>query len=119
MSQTPPAPNVDSLLRAFADSTRLRIVAILYPERELCVCELVDALRLTQPKVSRHLGVLRSAELLVTRRDGQWMHYRLSPSLPAWAEQLVAAAVAGCQSEEPYQSDARRLANLRLNCAPA
>ncbi|HSB79448.1 MAG TPA: metalloregulator ArsR/SmtB family transcription factor [Candidatus Methylomirabilis sp.] len=64
------------LLDALADATRLRLVRLLL-RQELCVCELVDALRMPQYKVSRHLRTLRAAGLVEARRDGRWMHYRL------------------------------------------
>lgn len=66
-------------LRAAADPTRLRILKLL-EEREVCVCELVQVLGLPQPTVSRHMGVLRRAALVAARREGRWVHYRLSAS---------------------------------------
>jgi len=65
-----------TILKALSDETRLRILKLL--ERgELCVCEIVAACDMTQPKVSFHLSVLKSAGLLKDRREGKWMHYRL------------------------------------------
>ena len=76
-----------------SDDTRLRSVLLLHAEGELCVCELVTALGLIQPKVSRHLAALRDAQVLVDRRDGQWIYYRLNARLPDWAKQVVQSAV--------------------------
>ena len=59
------------LFAAFADETRLRILNLL-SVRELCVCDLCDALEQIQPKVSRHLAVLRAAGLVRVRRRGRW-----------------------------------------------
>ena len=70
------APPLFALL---ADPTRLRCVVLLQREGELCVCELVHALDLPQPKVSRHLALLREAGVVEDRRAGQWVHYRLHP----------------------------------------
>ncbi len=67
------------LFKGLADSTRLRIVALLL-ERELCVCDLMAVLRLPQSTVSRHMNRLKSAGLVLDRRDGKWVHYRLEPS---------------------------------------
>lgn len=64
------------LLAALADPTRLRLVRMLLRE-ELCVCELVDALRIPQYKISRHLGKLRGAGLVEARRNGRWMYYSI------------------------------------------
>jgi ArsR family transcriptional regulator len=71
--------NVTGLLDALTDPTRLRLLRLLR-QQELCVCELVDALRIPQYKISRHLRRLRATGLVEARREGRWMHYRLSRS---------------------------------------
>lgn len=70
------AKDIVALLSALADPTRLRLVRLLLQE-ELCVCELVDALRIPQYKVSRHLGRLRGVGLVEARRNGRWMYYSI------------------------------------------
>ena len=65
-----------SLGQAIADSTRVRILAALR-RGELCVCELVDALEISQSTLSGHLQVLRQTGLVVTRKDGRWIYYSL------------------------------------------
>jgi ArsR family transcriptional regulator, arsenate/arsenite/antimonite-responsive transcriptional repressor len=68
-----------SIFKALSDETRLRIVKLL--ERgELCVCDIVAALGLVQPKVSFHLGVLKDAGLVRDRKEGKWIHYRFDES---------------------------------------
>lgn len=62
------------LLDALTNPTRMRLVRLLLRE-ELCVCELVDALRTPQYKVSRHLSRLRNIGLVEARRNGRWMYY--------------------------------------------
>lgn len=74
---------------ALADPIRRRILALLLGAEERCVCDLHGALGLSQPKVSRHLAVLREAGLVLARRDGVWMHYRIHPQLPAWALRVL------------------------------
>lgn len=64
------------LFKALSDETRLRII-ILLSEKELCVCEIEEALDSSQAKVSRHLAVLRNAGLVVSRRDDQWIYYSI------------------------------------------
>ena len=81
--------------RMLADETRLRCLLLLAVEGELCVCELVHALELIQPKVSRHLAALREAGVVTDRREGQWIYYRLNDALPEWAKTAIHAAVAG------------------------
>jgi ArsR family transcriptional regulator len=67
-----------AVFKAFSDETRLRILFLL-SERELCVCELVAVLAMPQGRVSRHLAVLKHAELVSDRRDGTWIYYSLAP----------------------------------------
>ncbi len=65
-----------AVFKAFSDETRLRILFLL-AERELCVCEIVAVLGMQQGKISRHLAVLKHAELVSDRRDGTWIYYSL------------------------------------------
>jgi len=73
-------------LKALGDPVRLRLFSLLRTHEELCVCHLVDALKIPQSTISRHLGVLRHAGLVQTRREGKWMYYALCGDV---AEQLV------------------------------
>ncbi|HEX9626900.1 MAG TPA: metalloregulator ArsR/SmtB family transcription factor [Acidiferrobacterales bacterium] len=84
-----------TLFRLLADETRLRCLTLLAAEGELCVCELTHALGLSQPKVSRHLAVLRENGVVSDRRAGLWVYYRLNPELPDWARGVLRAAVEG------------------------
>lgn len=65
-----------SLFKALSDETRLRILKLL-EKGELCVCDIVAALDLIQPKVSFHLSALKEAGLVRDRKEGKWIHYRL------------------------------------------
>lgn len=75
--------------KCLSDETRLRCLMLIEHENELCVCELTEALQAIQPKVSRHLAQLRQCELLIDRRQGQWVFYRINPSLPNWAKAVL------------------------------
>lgn len=100
------------LLRCLADSTRLRLLALLGGGGEVCVCYLHDALRLPQPTVSRHLAVLRKRGLVSTRRDGLWVHYRLAEAEDG-ASGIVRLALSGTERIEPFRSDRACLDRLR------
>jgi len=63
--------------KALADATRLRIMMLL-DIREMCVCEIMVALGLTQPTASHHLGILESVDLVKDRREGKWVFYSLT-----------------------------------------
>jgi ArsR family transcriptional regulator len=69
--------SLDLIFRALADPTRLRLLNLI-ADREICVCYLVEILRISQPKISRHLAYLRRAGIVASRREGKWMHYRLA-----------------------------------------
>lgn len=75
--------------KALSDETRLRCLLLLTKEQELCVCELVEALDVSQPLVSRHLANLRSRGIVDDERRGQWVYYRLHPDLPSWAREVL------------------------------
>jgi ArsR family transcriptional regulator len=62
---------------------------LIESEDELCVCELMEALGESQPKISRHLAQLRQCELLLDRKQGQWVYYRINPVLPDWAKSVL------------------------------
>src|SRR5438309_6872533 len=72
-----PLTEMERVFKALADTTRLRILGLLLTG-EVCVCHIHESLKISQPKASRHLAYLRRAGLVDTRRDGQWVHYRLS-----------------------------------------
>jgi ArsR family transcriptional regulator len=78
-----------SIFDVIGDATRRRILALLAAEGELCVCELTAALDDIQPKVSRHLSVIRDAGLASARREGTWVYYRLAAPLPRWVCDLL------------------------------
>jgi len=62
---------------AIADGTRLKMLELITDE-ELCACELMAALELTQPTTSHHLGILERSGLVTSRREGKWVFYRLA-----------------------------------------
>ena len=99
-----------NILKALADETRLRCVVLLEAEGELCVCEMTYALALSQPKVSRHLALLRDVGLVTDRREGLWVYYRIQPSLPRWARSVIREIASATENQGPFVDDRRRLA---------
>ena len=95
-----------------ADTTRLRIAMLLQRHDELCVCELTHALAQSQPKISRHLGQMREAGLVQTRRAGRWMYYRLHPDLQTWTQAALGSTLDGVAELSPYKEDAQLLAEM-------
>ncbi len=85
------------VFKSLADDTRLRITLLIASADELCVCELTESLQTSQPKISRHLSLLRSTGLLLDRRQGQWVYYRLHPELPVWVLSILQQTLAANQ----------------------
>ena len=100
--------------KCLSDETRLRCLLLVEREAELCVCELMQALDAIQPKVSRHLAHLRQSGLLLDRKQGQWVFYRINPALPVWVKSVLQAT-----SEANRAFLKKNLANLsRMNDRP-
>ncbi|MBL0385594.1 winged helix-turn-helix transcriptional regulator [Tumebacillus sp. ITR2] len=76
--------------KAMGDKTRLKILSLLRSE-ELCVCELVEIVQMTQPAVSQHLRKLKNAKLVKERREGQWIFYALDGSPYPFLEAILTA----------------------------
>jgi ArsR family transcriptional regulator len=95
------------VFKALSEETRLRILKLL--ERgELCVCDIVAALDMVQPKVSFHLGVLKEAGLIRDRKQGRWIHYSLDSS--DFFRRFLLLSVLEKISKESSSEDSRRLA---------
>lgn len=100
---------LESFSKALADQTRLRLLMLIMARDELCVCDLTQALQLAQPKISRHLAILRETGLLQDRKAGLWVYYRVHPQLAPWAQQALHALSLGSHHEAIYQQDLQRL----------
>jgi ArsR family transcriptional regulator len=97
-----------SLFAALADNTRLRLLNLM-AGREVCVCYFVEILRQGQPKISRHLAYLRKAGIVTARREGKWMHYRITAPADTAPASILAAALASFRTDKQMQSDLAKL----------
>ncbi len=97
------------LFKCLADETRLRCLVLLHKEGRLCVCELTQALDMLQPKISRHLALLRQDNILLDSREGQWVYYQINPDLPAWASDILDITAGQFSSHPKQQEDQQRL----------
>jgi ArsR family transcriptional regulator len=104
--------HLKQFFQLLSDDTRLRCLALLHQEGELCVCELVHALEVIQPKVSRHLAALRDGGVVTDRRSGQWIYYQIDPDLPAWARRVIETTVSEAAQREPFLKDRAGLAQM-------
>jgi ArsR family transcriptional regulator len=100
---------LSSILRVIADEKRLRILKLL-TQQEMCVCDIVERLGLSQSLVSHHLGVLKQAGLVQDRRDAQWVYYSIDPDRLAElnAHYLVLFDVANLAPQAAYGASPRK-----------
>jgi ArsR family transcriptional regulator len=102
------------LFKAVADPVRLRLLHLL-AAGEVCVCHLHEALDLPQSTVSRHLAYLRRRGLVVGRKEGLWVHYRLAKPAGALHRSLIGCLGSCFQGIEVLAEDRRRLEH-RSSC---
>jgi ArsR family transcriptional regulator len=102
------------LFRALGDETRLRIVALL-SHGELCVCHLETALDLNQPNASRQLGILKSAGIVDSRREGTWVYYAITKQEHATVAKALEVLTKAFGAERALRADHAR---LRKSCGP-
>ncbi|HEU4342694.1 MAG TPA: metalloregulator ArsR/SmtB family transcription factor [Candidatus Binatia bacterium] len=102
---------IELLFRALADRTRLRLLNLISDD-EVCVCFLVEALNLTQPKISRHLAYLRRAGIVGARREGKWMHYRVVVPTEGFKAGVLVAVRQWLSNHPEMALDRGRLAKL-------
>ena len=95
-----------------SDPTRLRSLMLIQAEDEACVCEMTFALHESQPKISRHLALMRDAGIVTNRREGTWIHYRVNPDLPLWARESLKLLFRQLEQLEPFCDDRIRLKEM-------
>lgn len=99
---------LSEVFKALGDETRLRIVSMLY-KNELCVCQIIEALRITQPNASKHLNRLRYAGVISCRKISQWCFYSLSNQFAENNAELLEFILDKCKSNKIYEEDLKRL----------
>lgn len=117
---------MERLFQALSDHTRLRLLNLM-ADREVCVCYFIEVLDLPQPTISRHLAYLRRTGLVSARREGKWMHYRITVPRNPVARRLLTDTLRGLASDKEMQQDRWLLKRacctpekfLRLQGAPA
>ena len=95
------------MARALGGPTRVRIVAALR-KGELCVCELVDALGISQSSLSSHLRICRQTGVVTTRKESRWIYYSLSPRYAQLIERIF-SELQTVGSDQQLRQDARRI----------
>ena len=97
------------LFKALSDETRIRILKVLL-QRECCVCEVMQALDISQSRASRNLGILEDAGFIKSRRDGLWIIYSIDgQKMNSYVAPLIKLLRGSLVNEETIVEDKKRL----------
>ncbi len=106
--------NLLSVSKSLADETRLRILNLL-GDRDFCVCELQDILQMSEPRISRHVRILKEAGLLSYRKKGKWVYYSLNKTE---GKDLLLSYLQLCFLKDPvFKRDKDASANIVVACS--
>ena len=97
--------------KALADRTRLRLLNLMQAD-EVCVCFFVEILKISQPKISRHLAYLRRAGIVGARRQGPWMHYRIIEPAEVEAARVLTDVMSWLSSDQEMERERERLVKV-------
>jgi len=99
--------DLTSFFKVLSDETRLRIINLL-SKRALCVCELVEILDLSQPKISKHIAKLREIDIVDTKRDEQFIYYSIKSNNHLYL-QLLTTIFQSISNDEVLNDDLKKL----------
>ena len=108
--------NLELFFAALADRTRLRLLNLMR-DGEVCVCFFAETLETNNPKISRHLAYLKRAGLVAGRREGKWMHYRITEPRNEQVAEVFKLVMEMFKRDREMQSDREQLKNVC--CAPS
>ncbi len=94
-----------AVMKALADATRLRIIHLLKTGEEMCVCQIVAVLNMSQSTVSQHLGMLKRAGLVADRKERRWVFYRLHPALGPQQQSILDSIASWLQDDPQMMQD--------------
>jgi len=100
------------VFKALGDDTRIGLLKLL-EQRNLCVCELMQALDMTQSRVSRNLGILKNVGLVKDRRDGLWVHYSLNDEAKPQIQKLLSILKDSCNDDKTIVKDITELSKAQ------
>jgi ArsR family transcriptional regulator, arsenate/arsenite/antimonite-responsive transcriptional repressor len=103
---------MNEFFKVLADETRLRCLALIFENDELCVCELIHALDLPQSKISRHLAIIKLNNLVSQRREGQWVLYSVQPELSAFKTAIIKMTIDELSHSDIFIQDRQRLTDM-------
>ncbi len=108
--------NIDhaTVFASLSNVTRLRCLYLAARHDEVCVCEVVDALDVPQPTISKAFKALKESGLVTDRRDSNWIYYRVDESMPAWMASIVSATIDDLARSRQYLEDEKQLVRSRV-----
>lgn len=109
--------NITSTAKALSDPNRVRALAALRGQ-ELCVCRLIELLKLAPSTVSKHLTILKQAGLIEGRKESRWMHYRLPDDKTSGAWETLNwlfQSLGGCEQIEADQKKLDKIMSIDLD----
>ncbi len=102
-----------SLLKALADETRLRIINLLNT-REFCVCEIEEVLNMSEPRISRHLKILKKSGIVKCRRDSKWCYYKIVSN--NYIKSIIRLLLQKIKNDELFIKDIKKSKNIKSVC---
>ena len=106
--------SVANIAKALGDEGRVRIMRALDNEKELCACQLTELLALAPSTVSKHLGILKRAGLVISRKQGTWIYYAINSSSPdALVKEWIGFVLKTVRKEREYIKDKERLRAIK------
>ena len=100
-----------NVMKALSDSNRVRALAVLQ-DGELCVCQLIELLRLAPSTVSKHMSILKQAKLVCSRKAGRWIYYRLADTDNASVRNILTLTFASLSDSSELIEDKQRLEHI-------
>tara|TARA_R110001583_G_scaffold11613_13_gene52298 strand:- start:18910 stop:19248 length:339 start_codon:yes stop_codon:yes gene_type:complete len=95
----------NQFFKMLSDETRLRCLILIAREDRVSVSELCFALEQSQPKISRHLAILRQSGVLLDQREGQWVYYKVNSALPGWMRKVISGLTSSNCLRAEYLED--------------
>jgi len=100
------------LFKALSEPIRIRIMALLLAHDELCVCEIMDGMQVSQSVISRHLAYLRHQQLVMTRRTSTWIYYKIPDEKRDELQLLFAFVLQSTKDNQEIHTD---LSHINVN----
>lgn len=101
-----------TLMKALSDSNRVRGLLALN-SGELCVCQLIELLKLAPSTVSKHMSILKQAKLVQSRKEGRWIYYRIANDASVTVQNLIELTVAGVSDSTDILNDKKRRETIK------